>query len=64
MSKANENITRISKETCWVGSDRLTIEALEKVVYGNSKIGLSAKTWKELNTGHEFLKQFSKDKVI
>lgn len=64
MSKANEQINKIAQETCWVGADRLTIEALEKVVYGNASVGLGAKTWTELNTGHEFLKEFSQDKVI
>lgn len=64
MSKANENITKTARDICWIGKDRLTIEALEKVIYGNTKIGLSAKTWEELNDGHEFLKKFSQDKVI
>lgn len=64
MSKENDKITKATQDTCWVGTDRLTIESLEKVVYGNSKVGLTAQTWKELNTGHEFLRKFAEDKVI
>jgi len=64
MSKGYENIAKVRREICWVGSDRLTIESLEKVVYGDAKVGLSAKTWQELKKGHEFLQEFSQDKVI
>lgn len=64
MSKANENIQKAKQDICWVGAKRLTIEALEKVVYGNASIGLSSKAWTELKAGHEFLQEFAKDKVI
>ncbi|SEP77051.1 HAL/PAL/TAL family ammonia-lyase [Neolewinella agarilytica] len=64
MSKPNKKITSKSRQTCWIGADRLTIEDLEKVIYGKSKVGISSATWKELNAGHEFLKKFSQDKVI
>ncbi|MEM9258509.1 MAG: aromatic amino acid ammonia-lyase [Bacteroidota bacterium] len=64
MSKANENVQKATQDVCWVGAERLTIEALEKVVYGNASIGLSSKAWTELKAGHEFLQEFAKDKVI
>ncbi len=65
MSKAYEKVDQVlNAETCWVGANRLSIESLEKVLYGNAKVGLTAQTWQELNNGHEFLKDFAADKVI
>lgn len=64
MTRINDSIKRAGHEVCWVGAERLTVESLEKVVFGNTKVGMTTGTRTELNAGHEFLKEFAHDKVI
>lgn len=64
MNRIKEPITRADHDVCWIGTDRLTVEELEQVVFNTDKVGMTTDTWEDLNAGHDFLREFAKDKVI
>jgi histidine ammonia-lyase len=64
MNRIKDSIKRAGYEVCWIGADRLTLEALEQLVFGTAKVGMTTGTWTELKAGHDFLRGFAHNKVI
>ncbi|MDQ3047867.1 MAG: aromatic amino acid ammonia-lyase [Bacteroidota bacterium] len=47
-----------------IGAKPLTADDFHKILYSGEKIGLDKKALEKVNEGHEFLKSFSKNKLI
>ena len=47
-----------------VGAGRLTLEDFEKILYNGEKIELEASAVKKVDDSHQFLKNFSSQKLI
>ena len=48
----------------YIGAKELTLEDFKKILYSGEKIDLDAAALNKVNESHEFLKEFSKDKLI
>ncbi len=48
----------------YIGAKELTLEDFNKIIYSGEKIELDASALKKVGESHEFLKEFSKDKLI